>query len=110
MKYLSGDTELATVSIGGNDIFFGDILLSCIVYPLGACDEQLQKARDTLYSLSLYNTYEELFETMQNKMEWTFRANRELQSMLQPIRRFSTHGRRSATKQDSRGLASAESH
>jgi hypothetical protein len=76
MKYVSEEPQFATVSIGGNDILFGDILMSCVVYPAGACDEQLEKARDELYSAHLFNTYQELLETIYQKMTWVSRANR----------------------------------
>lgn len=57
---VSESTSFSTLSIGGNDVKFSDILQRCI-YGLGTepgtCDDFIANARTKLYSQEMYNDY-----------------------------------------------------
>jgi lysophospholipase L1-like esterase len=53
------NSDIATISIGGNDIGFYDILTACVLrvgqFRAGDCNEQVQKAYDMINGRALFN-------------------------------------------------------
>ena len=68
---VSESTSFLTLSIGGNDVKFSDILQRC-VYGLGTgpgtCDEFIEIARAQLYSRKMYNNYNNVLNKALEKL------------------------------------------
>ncbi|ORY07658.1 hypothetical protein BCR34DRAFT_631030 [Clohesyomyces aquaticus] len=52
-----GETTFATLSIGGNDVRFSEILNSCVFGRKGNCDDKLSQAEEIMYNGSFHEKY-----------------------------------------------------
>ena len=63
--------DLVTLSIGGNNIKFSDMVAACIVgATFQSCDEAVNTGRDRLYSVEFWNQYIEMLQSLEKQLQW----------------------------------------
>ena len=72
MQFYAKYSELMTLSIGGNDIGFSDILVDCILDPVGVlpCEKKLVAGENTLYGGDLHRKYFSMMNKLQQSVSW----------------------------------------
>ena len=66
---LDGGTNMGTLTIGGNDVYFGSIVNACIysIYPGKSCDSNKQAARDHMNSQEFKDDLKNLYQKVLDK-------------------------------------------
>jgi lysophospholipase L1-like esterase len=72
LEQIQGQTDLVTLSIGGNDVLFAPILKGCILGASFGCDEKKKSGLDVLYSTDFHKRYNQvLTKIVQEKLQWS---------------------------------------
>jgi lysophospholipase L1-like esterase len=76
-------TSFVTLSIGGNDVEFANILKSCVYGLGGNCDDRVNGARSILYGQDFYNSYMKLMKQILQIMGWQNRQGQPSTAIYQ---------------------------
>ncbi len=82
---VSQTTSFLTLSIGGNDVKFSDILQRCIFglgTGAGTCNDFIENARTKLYSREMYNDYNNVLNSALEKLTFEQRSSRNKRTAL----------------------------
>lgn len=72
LEQIQDGTELVTLSIGGNDVFFGPILKPCILGVARKCEKRKKEGMDEMYSRDFHKRYNQvLTKIVQDKLRWS---------------------------------------
>lgn len=62
--------KMVTLSIGGNDVLFADIVKRCFIYPGGGCTTTLNSAFEALYSTAFSNNFNTLLVKLVDRLNF----------------------------------------